>query len=320
MATHSACRAWRRRTVCRSSMPRRTILNGAAAAIAGRALGIASIYEVRGLWHLTRAFTEPGYALTEHYRYCEKRELAACAEVDRVITLSGGLRQWLIERGIPAGKISIIGNAAPTRDRGSGLDRSAALEVRQQAPDSGFGQGDRLPGCDRRVRGTRCADRAHARTPASDRPVLLIVGSGAHEPALHKLVSKLGTTRHVVFAGRATPDRVPAYYAAMDAVVLPRRDDILTRLVPAIKPFEVLAYRRALVRQPGPGTGPCRHLAGWLSDHRRRFGGPARPALEQRLQPPSAVDVPTWSERTAQVLTLYRALASAQPCRLASTA
>ena len=86
-------------------------LNGAAAAAAGRASGITTIYEVRGLWHLTRAFSEPGYDRTEHYRYCERREVAACAAVDHVITLSGGLRRWLIERGIPETKISVVGNA-----------------------------------------------------------------------------------------------------------------------------------------------------------------------------------------------------------------
>ena len=295
-------------------------LNGAAAAIAGRALGIASIYEVRGLWHLTRAFTEPGYALTDHYRYCEKRELAACAEVDHVITLSGGLRQWLIERGIPAGKISIVGNAAPTRDGARRPDESAALAVRAKHRIPAAAKVIGYLGAIVAYEGLDALIRAHARTPAADRPYLLIVGSGAHEAALRKLVSKLGTTSQVVFAGRVTPDQVPAYYAAMDAVVLPRRDDILTRLVPALKPFEVLAHGRPLFVSPVLAQALADTLpAGYqvldvdAVDRLDRL-------LSNSLQPPSTVDVPTWGERSAQVIALYRALASAQPCRLASTA
>ena len=77
-------------------------LNGAAAAIAGRRSGLTSVYEVRGLWHLTRAFLEPGYSQTDHFRYCEQREIAACEAVDHVVTISPGLQGWLIERGIPS--------------------------------------------------------------------------------------------------------------------------------------------------------------------------------------------------------------------------
>ncbi len=293
-------------------------LNGAAAAVAGRAAGIASVYEVRGLWHLTRAFLEPGYALTEHYRYCEKRELAACAEVDRVITLSGGLRQWLIERGIDADKISIIGNAAPTRDRGSGLDRSAALEVRQKHQIPGPAKVIGYLGAIVEYEGLDALISAHARTPVNNRPVLLIVGSGAHESALRKLVSKLGTARHVVFAGRAAPDRVPAYYAAMDAVVLPRRDDILTRLVPAIKPFEVLAFGRPLFVSPVLAQA----LADTLPDGYRIIDVDSVDRLDRLFDqgPPAPVDVPTWNDRAGQVLGIYRELADVRPSRLAAVA
>lgn len=284
-------------------------LNGAAAAIAGRALGSVSIYEVRGLWHLTRAFTEPGYALTDHYRYCEKRELAACAAVDHVITLSGGLRQWLIDRGIPAEKISIVGNAAPAHDSARRPDETDALAVRAKHRIPAQARVIGYLGAIVAYEGLDALISAHARTPAADRPYLLIVGSGAHEAALRKLVSKLGTMPQVVFAGRVTPDEVPAHYGAMDAVVLPRRDDILTRLVPALKPFEVLVYGRPLfvssvLAQALADTLPAGYQVLDLDtvDHLDRL-------FEGRLQPPSAVDVPTWDQRGAQLLALYRTLA-----------
>lgn len=283
-------------------------LNGAAAAIAGRALGLVSIYEVRGLWHLTRAFTEPGYALTDHYRYCEKRELAACAAVDHVITLSGGLRQWLIERGIPAGRISIVGNAAPALDAARRPDPAAALGVRARHQIPGTAKVVGYLGAIVAYEGLDALIRAHARTPTAARPHLLIVGGGAQEAALRRLVVKLGTTSRVVFAGRVTPEQVPAYYAAMDAVVLPRREDVLTRLVPAIKPFEVLAYERPLFVSPAlaqalADTLPCGYRVLDVDTVDRLdelFAGD--------LQALPDVDVPTWQDRGVQLLALYRTL------------
>lgn len=284
--------------------------NGAAAAAAGRALGIASVYEVRGLWQLTRAFAEPGYAGSDHYLYCEQREVAACAAVDHVITLSAGLRSWLVERGIPAGKISIVGNAAHGVASGSVQERErAALAVRERhrIPPSASVVG--YLGAIVEYEGLDELIRAHARTPAVHRPLLLIVGGGQHEDALRRMAAALGAGREVVFAGRVSPDDVPAYYAAMDAVVLPRRDDVLTRLVPPIKPFEVLAHGRPLFVSPVLAQA----LADTLPDGYEIADLDAVDRLDRLLdrwprhRPP--VQVPTWDDRADLLLTCYRRLA-----------
>ncbi len=288
-------------------------LNGAAAAAAGRTLGVVSIYEVRGLWHLTRAFSEPGYARTEHYRYCERREVAACAAVDHVITLSAGLRDWLVERGIAAGKISIVGNAAPSLDDARHPDAADALAVRAKHRIPAAAKVIGYLGAIVAYEGLDALISAHARTPAPDRPYLLIVGSGAHEATLRKLVFKLGTGSRVVFAGRVSPDQVPTYYAAMDLVALPRRDDVLTRLVPALKPFEVLVYGRPLFVSPVLAQA----LADTLPSGYEVLDVDAVDRLDnlfdRDLQPASAVDVPTWADRGRQMLALYRTLTGAAP-------
>jgi glycosyltransferase involved in cell wall biosynthesis len=284
-------------------------LNGAAAAMAGRALGIASVYEVRGLWHLTRAFAEPGYDRTEHYRYCEQREVAACAAVDHVITLSDGLQKWLVERGIPADKISIVGNAsyAPA---GSNWDREQlALVVREQCKIPVSAKVIGYLGAIVEYEGLDALIRAHARTPPGCRPYLLFVGSGAHETALRNDALRLGTSSQVVFAGSVSPDRVSAYYAAMDAVVLPRRDDLLTRLVPAIKPFEVLAHRRPLFVSPALAQA----LGETLPSGYRVLDVDALGRLDQvvdSLPPGSAMfEVPSWGDRADSMMAVYPRIA-----------
>jgi glycosyltransferase involved in cell wall biosynthesis len=284
-------------------------LNGAATAAAGRALGVVSIYEVRGLWHLTRAFSEPGYDRTEHYRYCERREVAACAAVDHVITLSEGLRQWLVERGVPEDKISIVGNATHALI-GSGQDRErAALAVRERHRIPASAKVIGYLGAIVEYEGIDALIRAHARTPPAHRPILLIVGGGSHEAVLRRMVAALGSAGHVVFAGRVSPDQVPAHYAAMDAVMLPRRDDILTRLVPAIKPFEVLAHGRPLfVSRP-----LAQALADTLPKGYEIVDLDAVDRLDQVLdiwpRHRPRVPVPTWNDRADLIRDLYLRLA-----------
>jgi D-inositol-3-phosphate glycosyltransferase len=223
-----------------------------------------------------------------------------------VITLSGGLRQWLVDRGVPAEKISIVGNAAPALDGAGRPDASAALAVRAKHRIPAEAKVIGYLGAIVAYEGLDALISAHARTPAAERPYLLIAGSGAQEPMLRKLVSRLGTVSRVVFAGRVTPDQVAAYYAASDAVVLPRRDDILTRLVPALKPFEVLGYGRPLFVSPVLAQALADTLpAGYdILD----VDAVDRLDLLFESRPPLAVNVPTWNQRGAQLLSLYRAL------------
>ncbi|ADE13593.1 glycosyl transferase group 1 [Nitrosococcus halophilus Nc 4] len=284
-------------------------LNGWAAALAGRALGIPSVYEVRGLWHLSRAFANPDYADTEHYRYYEKREIGACAQVDHVITLSDGLRQWLMARGISGDKISVVGNAAFLPSVEKKDEASTALAVRRHYGIPADAQVMGYLGAIVEYEGLDILIRAHARTPLKHRPYLLIVGSGKHELVLRELVGSLETATQVVFAGRVSPDQVSAHYLAMDAVALPRRDDMLTRLVPAIKPFEIIAHHRPLLISHALATA----LGNTLPEGYRVIDFDSVDRLDLLVETNRdgrcPVKVPTWEERAAQLVDLYEQLA-----------
>jgi phosphatidylinositol alpha-1,6-mannosyltransferase len=53
---------------------------------------------------------------------------------------------------------------------------------------------------------------------------LLIVGGGPYEAELRKLAADQGVEQHVVFAGAATEDELPAHYAAGDVFAMPCRE------------------------------------------------------------------------------------------------
>jgi glycosyltransferase involved in cell wall biosynthesis len=287
-------------------------LNGAAAALAGRRAGLPSVYEVRGLWHLTRAFLEPGYGDTDHFRYCEQREVAACEEVDHVVTISPGLQGWLMERGIPADKISIIGNAAPPR---TGTDAHAGAtvgyEVRRRYGIARDAHVVGYLGSLVAYEGIDTLLRAHARTPPGRRPHLLIVGSGSHEKALRHLARELGTLPKVVFAGHVAADLVASHFEAMDAVFLPRKDDQLTRLVPALKPFEALAQRRPVFVSPALAQALGSTLVGGYHVLDLDTVDDLCKVLEQSDPVHLDARVPTWDDRAHALTRLYEQLCGA---------
>jgi glycosyltransferase involved in cell wall biosynthesis len=287
-------------------------LNGAAAALAGRQSRLASVYEVRGLWHLTRAFLEPGYANTDHFRYCEQREIAACEEVDHIVTISPGLQDWLIERGIPPEKITIIGNAAPARaDADVPFDATAGQEVRRRY---GIAHDARVVGYLGSLVAYEGIDtllRAHARTPAARRPHLLIVGRGSHEKMLRRLAKELGTLPKVVFAGHVAADLVASHFEAMDAVFLPRKDDQLTRLVPALKPFEALALRRPVFVSPALAQALGSTLVSGYHVLELDTVDDLCKVLEQSDPVHLNARVPTWDDRAHALIRLYERLCGA---------
>jgi glycosyltransferase involved in cell wall biosynthesis len=287
-------------------------LNGAAAALAGRRSGLPSVYEVRGLWHLTRAFLEPGYASTDHFGYCQQREVAACEEVDHVVTISPGLKDWLVERGVRPNKITIIGNAAAARVGTDALiSAEAGQEVRRRY---GIAQDARVVGYLGSIVAYEGIDtllRAHARTPPARRPHVLIVGSGSHEKALRRLARALGTLPTVVFAGRVAAELVASHFEAMDAVFLPRKDDQLTRLVPALKPFEALARRRPVFVSPALAQALGSTLAGGYHVLDLDAVDDLARVLEQSDPVHLDAEVPTWDDRARALTQLYESLCDA---------
>lgn len=217
-------------------------LNGLAAAEAGRRLGVGSVYEMRGLWHLSRAVMEPAFRETEHFAYCEAMEVAAAGACDRVVVISEALRRWLMARGVPGAGIHVIPNAAESAD----LPDSAAVPAeKREEPDAvtvGFiGSLTAYEGLDLLI---HAVARLAPRFPALR---CLIVGDGREREALQRLARRLGCAERVRFTGRVPRAEVAAYYRAIDIFPLPRRRYEVCELVPPLKPLEIMAHERTLI-------------------------------------------------------------------------
>src|SRR5699024_3286173 len=70
-------------------------VNGLASVLAARQLGIPSIYEVRGLWEVTRASRDPEWGASIEYEFMVQMETEAALAADKVLTITGALRDEL---------------------------------------------------------------------------------------------------------------------------------------------------------------------------------------------------------------------------------
>lgn len=268
--------------------------NGLAANLAAARCGIASIYEARGLWHRTRAMREPLYAGSTHHAYCERQELHACAGATVVVALSDPMAQWMREAGVPADRVVVIGNAANVRS-------TPPPRATAQGPQLRLGYAGALvayEGIDGLLQALagdslRCAH-------------LQIAGDGAERPALERLAARLGLGPRVRFLGVLEEGALDEFYAALDAVVLPRVDVPLTRMVPAMKPFDALAHGVPVLLSAAAAAAVGNELL--ARDDVGVFGSIHElPDVWARLQTRGGrwVPPPSWPDRARMLVDVY---------------
>ncbi len=215
---------------------------GIAGAEAARRLGLPSIYEVRGLWHLTRAAAEPWYLGSDHFGFVEQLEARAAAAADRVLAITGAVADRLADRGVPRAKISILPNAVDT-DRFAPRPRDEALAAQLRLGDRpviGYvGSFLGYEGLDDLLTAATILRAQGVRF------VVLLVGDGAAHADVAARARALGDA--VILPGRVPPDEVPRYYSVIDVLAFPRKGLPVCEAVSPLKPLEAMAMARPIV-------------------------------------------------------------------------
>ena len=88
--------------------------NGLTAVKTARQLGLPSIYEVRGLWEVTRGSRNPEWAESNMFKYIARMEADAAKGATRVFAITEALREEMINRGVEEEKISVVPNGVDT--------------------------------------------------------------------------------------------------------------------------------------------------------------------------------------------------------------
>lgn len=220
--------------------------NGIAAAIAARKLGIRCVYEVRGLWEVTRLSRQPEWDKTDQYRLQSRLEAEACNLADRVFTLTRALKRIMIDRGVSGRPIDIAPNCVHTARFDPQPKNVKLLEKYNISQDDvvvGY------VGSVVNYEGIDCLVRAF-KLLVNDGIAnfkFLLVGDGAYLPEVVRLVDSLGINDHCIICGRVPHSEVASLYSLVDICPFPRKPYLVCEAVSPLKPFEAMACGKAVL-------------------------------------------------------------------------
>ncbi len=214
------------------------------ALIAARRLGIPFVYELRGLWHLTKGALRPDWAGSENFQLEHQLELLVAAEADQVLTLTDELQNTLQQAGIDT-PIALAPNAV---DCDVFYPKTAEIAVRKQldiADDVlviGYaGSAVGYEGLDVLMEALAILARQGLDF------VFVLLGDGAVLEQVQRQAGQLNISSYCRFAGRVAFADVAQYISCMDVMPVARRKCAVTDVVSALKPLEAMAMAKTLV-------------------------------------------------------------------------
>lgn len=219
--------------------------NGFGALASARRHDLPMVYEVRGLWELTKASRDAAWGESEAYRLDAVYEASVASQADHVITLSGALRNELVARGVDESKISIVPNAVDLTRFAPRPPEANLITKYKLAGKTVFGFAGTLTfyeGLDLLLEAL-----AGLSPSQRDKVALLVVGDGPVASDLKALAKDLGISDLVHFVGRVPHLQVVNYLSVMDVTPFPRLPLPVCETVPPIKPLESMAMGRAVV-------------------------------------------------------------------------
>ncbi len=220
-------------------------LNGIAALNMGRKHRIPVVYECRAFWEdaaVDHGTTSEG---SLRYRLTKTLETHVFHQADAITTICEGLKQDIVQRRIPTGKVTVVPNAVDLERFAMGLEPDPNLQE-QLGLDGKTVLG--FIGSFYAYEGLSLLLEALPRILATQPDVrVLLVGGGPQEAILHHRAETLGLEGNVTFTGRVPHDQVQKYYDLVDIFIYPRLTMRLTELVTPLKPLEAMAQGKLVL-------------------------------------------------------------------------
>ncbi|WP_193105891.1 glycosyltransferase [Brachybacterium sp. FME24] len=218
--------------------------NGLTAVKTARQLGIPSIYEVRGLWEVTRGSRNPEWAESNMFKYIARMEADAAKGATRVFAITEALREEMVKRGVDGDKIQIVPNGVDT-SRFNPIPRdeelASQLGVAGKTVIGYVGSVLDYEGIELILEAAEVLNRTR-----EDFHVL-IVGDGAELERFQNHVLERELEHVVTFTGRVPHEEVERYYSLIDITPFPRLPLPVCEMVSPLKPFEAMAMGKAVV-------------------------------------------------------------------------
>ena len=220
-------------------------INGVAACIAGEKLGIPVIYEVRGLWDITRGSAEVEYMDSDKYKQSMRMELDVCSRANHVCVITQALKDFLINKGINAQKITVLPNGVDLERftiRDPDQELMQALKLEGKVVIGYVGSMQQYEGLDLLLEAI-----SSVREKTNVDFHFLAVGDGSEIDLLKKMTIELNISDLVTFTGRVPHHEVADYYSLIHICPFPRKNQLVCQLVSPLKPFEAMAMGKAVI-------------------------------------------------------------------------
>ena len=231
---------------------------GVAAWVIGLIHRAPFVYDVQDIWPeaaVLSGILRPGWvvnALRVVERFVYRR-------ADHVLVPTEEARANLIGKGVPPDRVTALPHWIDERL----FDAAAASE--RDALRSSLGWSDRFvvlfTGNIGLVQGLETVIEAASHVNERD-VILSFVGDGADRSRLQAMASKSGVGNRVQFIDRQPVDRMPAYMAAADALLVHLRASPLSRTVIPTKTMSYLAAGRPILMAMEGAAGELVHRAG----------------------------------------------------------
>ena len=212
------------------------ILHAASNFITGLAANIAAqhnarpmIYEVRGLWEITRLSTHKAYEKSTGFRAQVHYETMAAQSANHVLTLNTALKDTLVSRGVVSSKISLFPNCG---DIEAPADTPFKLNINKSGCDFGYvGSLTDYEGLFLLIDAFEdsCQSRPNIQ--------LIIAGDGPLKIALLRRIKASDHKEKIHYVGSLSPPEARALTKWLDVAIIARLSNPVTRLVPPLKPL-----------------------------------------------------------------------------------
>ena len=221
------------------------VLYGIPAQEIASGIGVPFVYEVRCFWedaaHEQGKYREGSLK----YRLVQRLETGLLRKATAAVAICQGLRDEIVERGVPAERVIVAPNAVDAElfvpmprndDLAEELGVSGRVVIGYIGSFFGFEGVELLVGA---------AGQIIQQAPDVS---VVIVGGGKNEDSIREAVVQANLPAdRLILTGRVPFEQVIDYYSLMDVLVYPRLSLRVTELVTPLKPLEAMAMGKAVV-------------------------------------------------------------------------
>jgi glycosyltransferase involved in cell wall biosynthesis/SAM-dependent methyltransferase len=215
-------------------------VNALPAMLAARSLGIPFVYEMRGVWELSRASKLLDYETSERFQIGIDLEAFVAKNADRVYVISHALGSYIETWGVDAARIALLPNCV-NPDTIRKTESAQADKIAEVFTVGYAGAMVGYEGLDVLVEAIALLKARGQRVDAR------LIGDGDMRPALESLVAERGLGDQIEFLGKLAPPKARLQLAVTNAVAIPRKAHHVCEIVPPIKLVEAMALGMPVV-------------------------------------------------------------------------